>query len=128
MNDILKQRVAALKEVIRRIEQDDYEEFPYGDTDELVLQLKGVREWEKELKPPSITQFIVGQREREDAQYDNRIIEENNKRIKKDFIKPREDKIKVLELESILFHGLFEMSELSKEIHSRVYPKEEGII
>jgi len=51
------------------------------------------------------------------------MIESDNNKVK-DILKPLEFKIKVLELEMILFNGLFEMSEMAKEIHERVYPKE----
>lgn len=104
--------------------EDDYSELPFASTDAMVRLLKTEAEWRKDLQPTRILNLIEDVAERERAETINNMIESDNKRIKDTYLKPLEFKIKVLELEMILFNGLFEMSEMAKEIHERVYPKE----
>ena len=125
MNEIKKERLAVLEETARRMREDDYNELPFADTDAMVKLLRTKNHWIKDLKPPRILSFIKDVADRESAEQDNKEIEENNQRIKNTYIKPLEFKIKVLEIEMILFNGLFEISEITKEIHERVYPKGE---
>lgn len=124
MNEIKKERLAVLEETARRMREDDYNELPFASTDAMVRLLKTEAEWRKDLKPTRILNLIEDVAERERAETINNMIESDNKRIKDTYLKPLEFKIKVLELEMILFNGLFEMSEMAKEIHERVYPKE----
>ncbi len=124
MNQIQQERLAVLEEATRRMRESDYNELPFADTDAMVRLLKTEAEWRKDLKPTRILQLIEDVSERERAESINKMIELDNKRIKDTYLKPLEFKIKVLELEMILFNGLFEMSEMAKEIHERVYPKE----
>ena len=124
MNQIQQERLAVLEEAARRMREDDYSELPFASTDAMVRLLKTEAEWRKDLKPTRILNLIEDVAERERAETINNMIESDNKRIKDTYLKPLEFKIKVLELEMILFNGLFEMSEMAKEIHERVYPKE----
>ena len=125
MNEIEKERLLVLKEVIRRMRENDYDELPYACKNEMVKYLRIKNHWIKELRPPIILSFISNVAERLAVEKDNKEIEENNQRIKNTYIKPLEFTIKVLEIEMILFNGLFEISEITKEIHERVYPKGE---
>ena len=124
MNEIKKERLEILEEATRRMRESDYNELPFADTDSLINLLRIEAQWRKDLKPTRILQFIEDVIERERAETINKMIESDNNRIK-DTLKPLEFKIKVLELEMILFNGLFEMSEIVKEIHKKVYPKED---
>lgn len=123
MNQIQQERLAVLEEAARRMREDDYSELPFASSDAMVRLLKTEAEWRKDLKPTRILNFIEDIAERERAETINKMIESDNNRIK-DILKPLEFKIKVLELEMILFNGLFEMSEMAEEIHQRVYLKE----
>lgn len=125
MNEIEKERLAVLEEVIRRMKENDYNELPYACKNEMVKLLRTKNHWIKDLKPTRILSFIKDVADRESAEQDNRETEENNQRIKNTYIKPLEFKIKVLEIEMILFNGLFEISEITKEIHERAYPRGE---
>ena len=125
MNEIEKERLLVLKEVIRRMRENDYDELPYACKNEIVKLLRTKNHWIKELRPPIILSFISNVAERLAVEKDNKEIEENNQRIKNTYIKPLEFTIKVLEIEMILFNGLFEISEITKEIHERVYPEGE---
>lgn len=124
MNEIKKERLAVLEETVRRMREDDYNELPFADTYAMVRLLKTEAEWRKDLQPTRILNLIEDVAERERAETINNMIESDNKRIKDTCLKPLEFKIKVLELEMILFNGLFEMSEMAEEIHQRVYLKE----
>ena len=125
MNEIQKERLAVLEEATKRMRENDYKELPFADTNELVKLLRTEAHWRKDLKPTRILQLIEDVSERERAESINKMIELDNKRIEDTYLKPLEFKIKVLELEMILFNGLFEMSEMAKEIHERVYPQGE---
>lgn len=125
MNEIEKERLLVLEEVIRRMKENDYDELPYACKNEMVKLLRTKNHWIKDLKPPRILSFIKNVAERQTAEKDNKEIEENNQRIKNTYIKPLEFKIKVLEIEMILFNSLFEISETTKEIHERAYPQGE---
>lgn len=122
MNQIQQERLAVLEEVARRMREDDYNELPYACKNEMVKLLRTKNHWIKDLKPPRILSFIKDVADRESAEQDNKETEENNQRIKNTYIKPLEFKIKVLEIEMILFNSLFEISEITKEIHERAYP------
>lgn len=123
MNQIQKERLAVLEEAARRMREDDYSELPFASTDAMVRLLKTEAEWRKDLKPTRILNLIEDVAERERAETINKMIESDNNKVK-DILKPLEFKIKVLELEMILFNGLFEMPEMAEEIHQRVYLKE----
>lgn len=125
MNEIEKERLLVLEEVIRRMKENDYKELPYACENEMVKLLRTKNHWIKDLKPPRILSFIKNVAERQTAEQDNKETEENNQRIKNTYIKPLEFKIKVLEIEMILFNSLFEISEITKEIHERAYPQGE---
>lgn len=123
MNEIRETRLKVLEEAARRMREDDYNELPFASSDAMVRLLKTEAEWRKDLQPTRILNLIEDVAERERAETINKMIESDNNKVK-DILKPLEFKIKVLELEMILFNGLFEMSEMAKEIHERVYPKE----
>ena len=123
MNQIQKERLAVLEEATRRMREDDYSELPFASNDAMVRLLKTEAQWRKDLKPTRILNFIEDIAERERAETINKMIESDNNKVK-DILKPLEFKIKVLELEMILFNGLFEMKEIAEEIHKKVYPKE----
>ena len=59
------------------------------------------------------------------SKYSIDVNAEYEKLVKNTYIKPLEFKIKVLEIEMILFNSLFEISETTKEIHERAYPQGE---
>jgi|GEM_PF-5783982 len=125
MNEIQLERVNVLKEATRRMNESDYQDMKFADTDELVKLLKIQKEWQKKLKSGRILEFIEDAEERTNAEYSNKLIESENQRVKKEYIDPLNFKIKVLEVEIILFNGMFEMSEISNEIYKRVYANSE---
>lgn len=122
MNEIQKERLEALEETTSRMKLSDYDTMKFANIDKLVTLLKSKDEWQKELKSGKILQLIKDPQERKIAERENKATEANNDRIKKDYIKPLDEKIKVLEIEIMVFYGVFEMMEISDEIHRRVYP------
>lgn len=123
MNQIQQERLTILEEATRRMRENDYSELPFASSDAMVRLLKTEAEWRKDLKPTRILSLIEDVAERERAETINKMIESDNNKVK-DILKPLEFKIKVLELEMILFNGMFEMSEITKEIHEKIYQKE----
>jgi hypothetical protein len=121
MNEIQKERLRVLEEATRRMREDDYQEMPFADRDKLIYLFKARNNWYKELKSGTI---LISGTLSEEKKHNNEIIEKENQRIKDTYIKPLEFKISVLEVESMLFSGLFEMTEISEDINIRVYGKE----
>jgi len=120
MSEIQEERIKILNEASRRMKYQDYSDMPFADQDELVQLYRAKSEWCKKLK----TGAIVIDGELSDYQKrQNEIIDLENKRIEETYIKPLEFKIKILEVELILFNGLFEISEIENEIYNRSYPK-----
>jgi len=124
MNEIQKLRLEVLEEATRRMKQSDYQDMPFADNNELVRLLRYEAQLRKELKSGKILNCIEDKYELIQAKEYNRIIEFDNNQIK-DQMKPVSKKIKVLELELMLFNGLFEIQDVSEDIHKIVYPNKE---
>lgn len=125
MNEIREVRLAALEEAIRRMRESDYSEFPFADEDELIRFLRIEANWRKELKSTRIVSLIKDEDEKRNAEMQNQETEANNKRIEDIYLKPLEFKIKVLELEIILYSGIYEIAEAAQDIQKRVYPQDD---
>jgi hypothetical protein len=125
MSKIRETRLAVLEEATRRMRESDYNEFPFADTEELIRLLRIEASWRKELKSTRIVSLIEDKDEKRNAEMQNQVTEANNKRIEDTYLKPLEFKIKVLELEIMLFDGIYGIAEAAQDILKRVYPKEE---
>jgi hypothetical protein len=124
MNEIKKERLAVLEEATRRMRESDYNEFPFADTEELIRLLKLQERWRLHIQPTFILQLIKDESERKDAEIKNKQIEINNQRIQDTFLTPIEFKIKVLEVELMLFNGIYNIAEVAEDIYKGVYPDE----
>ncbi len=120
MTEIQEIRVKILDEASRRMKYQDYNDLLFGDRDELVKLYKTKSEWEKKLKSKYIGRYNLS----EDQKRENELIDEENKRIKETYIKPLDFKISLLEVEMVLFEGIFQIKEDIEDIHKRVYPPE----
>jgi hypothetical protein len=118
MNEIQKERINILEEATRRMKQNDYEYMNFADTEKLISLLKAKGGWEKQIKGQKILNFIKNPQEQKIAEYENEIIKANNDRIKEKHIKPLIYQIKVLELEIMLFQGIFEVCEVAEYIEN----------
>lgn len=125
MSKIRETRLAVLEEATRRMRESDYNELPFADTEELIKLLRIEASWRKELKSTRIVSLIEDKDEKRNAEMQNQGTEANNKRIEDTYLKPLEFKIKVLELEIMLFDGIYEIAEAAQDIQKRVYPKEQ---
>lgn len=125
MNEIRETRLAALEEATRRMRESDYNELPFADTNELIKLLKIEASWRKELKSTRIVSLINDEDEKRNAEMQNQVTEANNKRIEDTYLKPLEFKIKVLELEIMLFDGIYGIAEAAQDIQKRVYPQDD---
>lgn len=124
MSEIRETRLAAFEEATRRMRERDYNELPFADIDELIKLLRIEDSWRKELKSTRIVSLIEDKDEKRNAEMQNQETESNNKRIEDAYLKPLEFKIKVLELEIMLFNGIYEIAEAAQDIQKRVYPEE----
>ena len=119
MNKIQNERLEALKEATRRMSESDYEEIEFADTDKLIFYKKSYQELWKQRKSGKIISLINDDKKREIAKYENEIIESENKRIE-ERMKPIALKIKILEIEYIIFNGMDD-TEYIEEINKRAY-------
>lgn len=123
IQEIQQQRLSVLEEATRRMKYKDYKDMEFADSDRIVYLYKNKKEWEKKLRSKRILQFIKDLGERAAAEEENKKIDAANKLIKDNYIKPLEFNIKVLEIELILFSGLFQIPEDAWDIYKRVYPE-----
>lgn len=119
MNKIQTERLEALSEATRRMNESDYEEMKFADTDRLISYKKSYHDLWKQRKSGRILSLINDDEERKIAKYENEITERENERIEKQ-MQPLQLKIKILELEYIIFNGMDD-TEHMEEINKKVY-------
>ena len=119
MNTIQTERLNALSEATRRMQELDYEEIEFADTDKLIAFKKSHYELCKQKKSGKILSLINNDKERKIAEYENEITENENKKIA-ERMKPLELKIKILEIEYIIFNGMDDTEHI-EEINKRAY-------
>jgi len=123
MTEITQERYNALKEVLRRMEENDYKEVEFADEDELVRLLVARKNWYKELKTGDVyIDFKGSDEEWQEHIAECKKIDAHNARIQSTYIKPIEAQIQMLEVELMLYNGIFQMRDTSEGIHERVYP------
>jgi len=123
MNDIKEERLIILQEATERMLKSDYANMNFADTKELIFLMKRLNELSKARKSTRILALIKDKEERERAEVENSINEKLNAELEKQ-MQPIEMKIKILEVEMILYFDIFDMREIIEEVEKRVFGDE----